>query len=214
MIPCPLCSAAETTPRATIRARAYLRCSTCGLIFVHPGHRLTVEEEAKRYRLHNNSADARGYTDFLRRLADQVTARLPRGSTGLDFGCGPTPVMAMLLNSDGYPTKSYDPIFFPDRDVLRATYDFVTCSEVVEHTSAPDRVFVQLGDLVRNGGVIAVMTQMYDKVADFETWWYVRDPTHVSFFCMDTMRWIAHHFNWVLSQPAENVVLFTRKDDR
>jgi hypothetical protein len=42
----------------------------------------------------------------------------------------------------------------------------------------------------------------------FETWSYVRDPTHVSFYRPRTMSWIAERYGWELEIPDRSVSLF------
>jgi hypothetical protein len=127
-------------------------------------------------------------------------------------------VLSAILSTTGRPTAAYDPLFFPDTALLDATYDFVTCCEVAEHAHNPLALFRQLGALTRLHGMIAVMTSFYASPAAFEAWWYQRDHTHVSFYTIDTMRWIARHLGWSVSFPVANVALFvvktTSDDDR
>jgi hypothetical protein len=117
-------------------------------------------------------------------------------------------VLGDLLTSLGYPTVSHDPLFRPNDASLRETYDFATCSEVVEHAHRPFDVFAQLGRLVRRGGLIGVMTRFHGLEAPFAQWWYRRDPTHVCFYDARTMAWIAERFAWSLELPAPHVALF------
>lgn len=214
VICCPLCKADAPAPLfARGRQRSYFRCAECALVFVDSAGHVTFEAERQRYLQHDNSAADAGYVAHLMRLVDAVRAHVPAGSAGLDFGCGPQPVLAQLLNDAAYPTSSYDPYFFPDAAVLAQRYDFITCSEVVEHARAPRVLFDELGALVRPGGTIAIMTQLYDGVEDFAEWWYQRDATHVSFYCKGTMRWIARDRDWTAAMPADNIVLFTTRQD-
>jgi hypothetical protein len=189
--------------------RRYFRCDACALIYLDAAQRPTRADEAARYRLHDNRHDDPEYVNFLRRLGDPVCDVVPVGARGLDFGCGPAPVLGDLLSARGRPTAAYDPLFFPDEAVLSARYDFVTCSEVVEHAHDPGALFQRLGSLTRAGGTIGVMTRMYDPVPGFADWWYRRDPTHVCFYHTDTMRWVAAHHGWLLALPAPNVAVFT-----
>ena len=56
---------------------------------------------------------------------------------GLDFGCGPGPALANMMQSDGYEMEIYDPFFFPNKDALSKKYDFITCTETAEHFFNP-----------------------------------------------------------------------------
>ena len=206
---CPLCHAPERVPFLEEPGRRYLHCDVCDLIFVHASDLPTRAEEAQRYLAHQNDRGDPGYVAFLRRLADPLCERVPLRAVGIDVGCGPAPVLSELLSTTGRPTRYYDPQFFPDRAPLRETYDFVTCCEVVEHAHDPAVLFTQLVGLLRPHGVLGVMTSLRDPHAEFARWWYRRDTTHVCFYSMRTLQWVAEHFDMTLSVPASNVALFT-----
>jgi hypothetical protein len=206
---CPLCAHPAGAVYFEDQARRYFRCDRCALIHLDAGQLPTHAEEAERYRLHDNRSDDPDYVEFLRRLGDPVCDVVPVGARGLDFGCEPVPVLGEFLIARGRPTAAYDPLFFPDETVLSTQYDFVTCSEVVEHAHDPGALFARLGSLVRAGGTIGVMTRLYDPVPAFADWWYRRDLTHVCFYHTDTMRWIAGHHGWTLKLPVPNVAVFT-----
>lgn len=205
---CPLCGGRSTSPFHTDGPREYRLCGDCALIFVPPSMRLMPLEEVVRYVQHDNRRDDPRYERFLRRLADPLRRRLTPGDRGLDFGSGPVPVLAELLTADGFPTASYDPVFAPDEDVLEETYDFISCSEVVEHLHDPAGVFERFARMLRPGGTLGVMTRFYGHEAPFDVWWYRRDPTHVCFYRAATMQWIARRHVWTAEFPAPHVVLF------
>lgn len=170
--------------------------------------RLTPMEEVLRYVQHENRRDDPRYLHFLRRLADPLRARLSPGDCGLDFGSGPVPVLGELLTAEGFPTASYDPLFAPDDALLDGRYDFIACSEVVEHLHDPSAVFALFARMLRPGGTLGVMTRFFGHEAPFEAWWYRRDPTHVCFYREDTMRWLAQRHGWTVDFPVPNVALF------
>lgn len=207
---CPLCASRESLLLLSDQAaQLYFRCPTCELIFLDPGQRLAAGDEARRYLEHRNDGADPGYVDFLRRLADPVAGRLPAGARGLDFGCGPAPVMSDMLSARGFPCTAYDPFFQPDEALLDAQYDYVTCSEVVEHLHEPGDTFALMGRLLARGGLLGVMTRFHGHEAPFESWWYRRDPTHVCFYAEPTMHWIAARHGWAVEFPRTHVALFT-----
>ncbi|MDB4916022.1 MAG: type 12 methyltransferase [Gemmatimonadetes bacterium] len=214
MVICPLCGTGTESLFFEEVARRYSRCVCCDLIFLHPAGRPLPLDEVVRYLEHENHAASAGYVDFLRTLADPVCKAVPAGAHGLDFGCGPAPVLAALFCESGRPTDSYDPLFHANDVLLTATYDFVTCSEVVEHAHDPAALFGQLMSLVRVGGVLAVMTRMHGTHMDFGTWWYRRDLTHVCFYSVETMQWIARQRACELRLPVANVALFANASTR
>lgn len=117
--------------------------------------------------------------------------------------------MSELLSARGFPCAAYDPFFLPDESLLGERYDFVTCSEVVEHLHDPGNTFALLGRLLERGGLLGVMTRFYGHEAPFEEWWYRRDPTHICFYNESTMEWIAGRHGWAIEFPRAHVALFT-----
>ena len=210
--PCPLCGADGAGVIDTNDARRYFQCANCALTYLHPDQRLARADERARYELHENNATDPDYVGFLRRLADPVMERLRPGARGLDFGCGPAPVLSQLLTASGFPCAAYDPFFAPGEALLEDQYDYVTCSEVVEHAHDPAATFSTLHRLLRTGGVLGVMTRFYPNGEAFADWWYRRDPTHVCFYNEATMRWIAARHGSTVEFPRSDVALFTAED--
>lgn len=206
---CPLCGAGTPDLFHAEGAVLYFECRVCTLVYLDPERWPARPDEEARYREHHNDPDDAGYIRFLRRLADPVMERLPAGARGLDFGCGPVPALASLLASAGFPCVSYDPVFAPDELMLNRTYDFVTCSEVLEHLHDPRATLALLARLLARGGMLAVMTQFRTDAASFAHWWYRRDITHVCFHSETTMRWIAADRGWALELPRPGIALFT-----
>ena len=210
-IPCPLCGTAEPTEFHHGARGAFLRCWLCALVFLDPAQWPSLDAEIARYELHENDDEDPRYQEFLSRLADPLIARTRPGDRGLDFGSGESDALAQLLTRAGRPTSAYDAAFRPDEALLRQQYDFVACSEVLEHAHSPRSVLDQLGRLVTPDGIIGIMTGMYDAVPSFADWWYIRDVTHVCFYSRPAMEWIAHAYAWSVEFPAPNVTVFARR---
>jgi SAM-dependent methyltransferase len=195
---------------AAIRAARYFRCGVCLLTFLAPEQRLDEAAEREHYGTHENDPADPRYRAFLGRLAAPLAERLAPGAEGLDYGSGPAPVLAMMLREQGFRVRAYDPLFAPDAGALRHTYDFIACSETAEHFFNPAAEFARLGAMLRPGGWLGVMTGILEDDDKFTGWRYARDPTHVSFYRAETMRWIASRFGWGLHSPARNVTLFEK----
>ena len=211
--PCPLCSG-NSEPFHDDPGRAFYRCPDCDLIFVANEHLPPLKDELARYALHDNRFDDPDYRAFLSRLAGPIIARTSLGAHGLDYGCGQAPVLADILSASGRPTASYDPHFRRDSALLSRRYDFLTCSEVVEHVHDPLPMFELFARLMDRGGVIGVMTGLSDDAGPFADWWYRRDPTHVRFYSRATMGWVASRFGWSVEFPGGNVTVYTARASR
>jgi hypothetical protein len=209
MLACPLCDCPDLAALPSVQGREYSHCTVCRLAFMHPADRLPLEQERARYRLHRNDPADPGYRQFLRRLSDPLVEKLPPQAEGLDYGSGPGPTLSVMLQEQGFQMRDYDPCFAPDPSVLRCTYDFVTCTETAEHFHRPREEFDRLNGLIRPGGCLGLMTEWLDGYEDrFGAWWYALDATHVCFYSLQTLNWIAAHWGWSMDTPRRNVTFW------
>lgn len=207
---CLLCSS-PSTAFAQAQCRDYWRCRACGLVFLDPAQRMPVAAERAYYGLHRNDPEDPGYRRFLARLVGPLLARLDGPRRGLDFGCGPGSALAAMLVEAGHSVALYDPLFAPDASALEGRYDFIACSEVLEHLHAPLAECEGLFDLLEPGGLLAVMTGFPPGApAAFAAWHYARDPTHVAFYGPQTFAWLAERLGATLEIPDRNVALLQR----
>lgn len=187
---CPLC-AAPSQDFHRDRRRPYRQCEVCQLVFVPPAWRLAAEAEKAEYDLHRNAVSDPGYRRFLSRLAEPLLQRLPAASVGLDFGCGPGPALAAMLEEAGHRVALYDIFYCADASVWQGHYDFITATEVVEHLHTPAETLQRLWCHLRPGGWLGIMTKLVRDREAFAGWHYKNDPTHVCFFSQQTWRWWA-----------------------
>lgn len=209
--PCPVCAATALGHLITTGdGRRYARCRICEATCLHPSHWPDARSERAHYDLHENDPDDVGYRRFLSRVAEPLLARVPDGCDGLDYGCGPGPALAAMLEEAGHQVALYDPFYAPDPSVLSRTYDFVTCTETAEHFHDPATEFARLRRRVRPGGILALMTCFQTDDARFERWHYRLDPTHVVFYREATFRHLAETWGWTIDVPHKDVVILTR----
>lgn len=208
---CPLCTHAKVGDFGADRRRNYLRCERCALVFVPPSALPTAAAERAEYDLHQNDPDDPGYRKFLSRLARPLRQRIAPGASGLDFGCGPGPALAQMLRECGYGVALYDPFYASDDSVLRARYDFICATEVVEHLHRPGEELARLWSLLRPGGWLGVMTKLVRDRAAFANWHYKDDPTHVVFFSVETWRWWGRQQGIEPEFPSPDVILLQRE---
>ena len=211
---CPLClstgaSLFHTSTQKNLE-RDYHHCDTCDLIFVPLDFHLDPDAARQRYLTHDNDPDNPDYRRFLSRLWDELRPRLPQGARGLDYGAGPGPALAAMIEEDGFSAALYDPIFHSDESVLARTYDFITCTETVEHFAIPRADFLRLNELLAPGAYLGIMTDILEDIRKFPDWYYHRDPTHVAFYTRRTFRWIGEWLGLELEQPRPRVVLLRK----
>ena len=209
---CPLCCSEPSREFAVVDSKTYWRCDVCYLTFLSSKSYLSPDDELARYLLHENSPEDCRYRQFLSRLTDHLTAKLPPGAKGLDFGSGPGPTLSVMLEDMGFPMEIYDPYFASDTRPLEQTYGFITCTETVEHFYQPAVEFDRFDRLLRRGGWLGIMTEMLASDEDFANWWYHREPTHVCFYKQETMDWIAAQYGWKVEYPRKNVMLFYKPE--
>lgn len=209
---CAVCEARGCSAFMCVETRHYWRCNSCFATFLSPLQLPARSVEDAQYRLHRNDVSDVNYRAFLSRLAAPLLARLPAGLSGLDYGCGPGPALATMLVEAGHRMAVYDPLFFDITGVLNVHYDFITCTEVVEHFHHPADEFSRLNGMLKPGGWLAIMTTFQNDDAAFSQWHYRRDPTHVVFYREATFRVIAKRHNWQCDFPGNNLVLLRKAD--
>lgn len=211
MATCPVCEGRAARLFASVGSRDYLRCAQCAATFLCQEQLPDPERELEEYRLHQNRVDDPGYRAFLEPLASRLLNRLAPGSSGIDYGCGPGHALATMLRQAGHRVTLHDPFFEPHPEALDARYDFITCTEVVEHFHQPAREFARLARMLKPGGLLAIQTCLQTDDTRFARWNYRRDPTHVVFYREETFLRIARRHKWIIEIAARNLVFLTRE---
>ncbi len=209
---CPLCSdKALRWYQDRKGPRAYNRCRLCDLVFLDPSQRMDPGLEKARYEHHNNDPQDLDYRNFLAPVVNAVLPFIDKGANGLDFGSGPGPTLSVMFEEKGYKMNVYDPYFAPDKLVLMSNYDFITCTEVIEHVYEPSKTFALFNKLLNNNGVIAIMTENLCRPEEFSNWWYRKDETHVSFYSRSTFEWLGSYFHWTAHYVGSRITLFHKE---
>ena len=208
--PCPLCHMTDLAHFSQIRARDYLSCRTCHLIFVPADQYISTDDEKAQYDHHDNRPDDPDYRAFLSRMFLPMQHRLQPQSCGLDFGSGPGPTLSLMFEEAGHRMAIYDHFYATALSSLGQPYDFITATEVVEHLHRPGFELERLWSLLNPGGILGVMTQLVPKEEPFAEWYYLKDPTHVCFFSQATCEWLARHWQATLTLSENNVMLFEK----
>jgi len=208
---CPLCNGHSASDFSQDKRRAYFRCGDCAFIFADPASRLSPEDEKTVYDQHENNPKDEGYRRFLNRLAAPLVQRVgDKPGEGLDFGSGPGPTLSLMLTEMGYNMAIYDPYFAHTPSVLEKQYDFVTCTEAIEHFYTPAKEWGLLLSMVKPGGWLGIMTKLVINTDAFAQWYYKNDPTHVSFFSQDTFRYLAERDGLEVEFVGTDVILLRK----
>lgn len=203
---CPLCFGTSTEYYHQDKHRLYAHCLRCHLVFVPASQHLPAAAEKAIYDLHQNNPEDAGYRRFLSRLTQPLSRYLKHGDNGLDFGCGPASAIPLLL--PGQAMQRYDPIYFNNTALLNQQYDFITCTEVVEHFRQPRQEFQRLFSLLKADGHLGIMTKMVISPAAFARWHYKNDLTHIAFFSRECFLWLASQYHKQISFYGNDVVIF------
>ncbi|MBV2130389.1 class I SAM-dependent methyltransferase [Arsukibacterium indicum] len=212
---CPLCREAAPALYHQDKQRCYFRCHACALVFADRTKLLSSQAEYNQYLLHNNDLQDDGYRQFLSRLSEPLLTRLTSagtstGHSGLDFGCGPGPLLAKMLTEAGQHMQIWDPYFADNPAALQQQYDFICCSEAIEHFVNPQYEWQLWLRLLRPAGLLAIMTKRYTDLTAFSHWHYKNDPTHVSFFHQETFRWLAAQYKMSVDFVTNDVVILQK----
>ena len=173
--------------------KTYTQCLNCQCITLEPSFWVSEKDEKKQYDQHENSLENEGYVKMFEDFLDYFWKELlPQSPHVLDFGSGPTPVLATLLQKRGAKVTCYDKFYQPDTVLEKHSYDLITSTEVFEHLENPLETLQFLTQHLKAKGYIAVMTLFHDNsMENFWKWWYRRDPTHIIFYTPLTLQYLA-----------------------
>lgn len=207
---CPLCRSQDTVNYHQDKRRCYEQCRQCQLVFVDSAFLPTAEEEKAEYDLHQNHEHDEGYRRFLVRMVDALAPNLPKSAQGIDFGCGQTRLLASLFEQKGHTMDVYDPIYFSDTANLNKSYDFIVCTEAIEHFHHPYKEWGLWQKWLKPGGWLGIMTKRVANCEKFAAWHYKNDKTHVSFFSETTFKWLATRDQFKVMFPNNDIVLLQK----
>ena len=208
---CTVCKNNNIEFFLNVRGLDYWQCPFCKAIMLNPIQFMSSNKEKKHYLKHNNEINDIRYRTFLYNLIEPLKDKISVNDIGLDYGCGYAPALADILIKEGFNIELYDPFFFKNENIFFRKFNFVTCSEVVEHFFKPYEEFNKIDGLLAKNSWLAVMTSFMTEDYLFENWHYRRDPTHVVFYKKITFEIIAYQRDWKINFPSKNIVLFNKK---
>jgi hypothetical protein len=188
-------------------------CSDCKLIFKDDHAAVSEERELKVYQQHNNSEENLGYVAMFQDFIDKsVAPHKEQIKSALDFGSGPSPVLAKMLVREGFETDIYDKFFSPEKVFEGKQYDLITSTEVFEHIGDVQGVMTLLSRHLNPGGFLALMTQFHDNTREhYLNWWYRRDPTHIVFYRPESFAVLAKQHGMTLRYHDSKKIVLLQK---
>lgn len=205
---CPLCSSNSAIAHQLTRLqKTYYDCLECKAFYLDKTHYLDNNQEQQHYNQHNNDVHNKGYQNYVSNLVLAVRNHQKPTNDGLDYGCGTGPVATHLLKEHGYQNiRLYDPFFYDDDTVFDKQYDFIICSEVVEHFHHPDEEYSRLKTLLKANGTLYILTSLITHPID-EDWYYLKDATHVFLHSKDTMNYIKDKYGFKSMKIEGNLTI-------
>ena len=208
---CTVCKNNKLDFFLKVKALDYWQCNFCKGTMLDPINFISSNKEKKHYLKHNNEINDTRYRTFVSNLIKPLKDKISINDMGLDYGCGYAPALADILKKDGFNVELYDPFFFNNQNIFLRKYNFITCSEVIEHFFQPYEEFNKINNLLSTNSWLAIMTSFMTENYLFKNWHYRRDPTHVVFYKKITFKMIAKQRNWKIYFPSKNIVLFYKK---
>ncbi len=192
-MPCKICLTPTKVMKNCQFDVFYSYCPHCEVIMLDASMRVDGSREKHQYDQHINTLENIGYVqmfeDFLDFFWEELTCN---ALSALDFGSGPTPVLAHLMQKRGVGVDCYDKFYQPEPIFEGKSYDLITSTEVFEHLFNPLETLRHLSQHLNPKGHIALMTLFHDNSMEhFWQWWYRRDPTHITFYTPKTFEIMA-----------------------
>ena len=209
---CIVCRSKKIEVFIIVNEKIYWKCLFCLSKFLDKSNYVDLETERKHYLKHDNNIHGIGYRKFLSRLSNPLKNYISKHENGLDYGCGYAPALVEMLLEEGYNIECYDPYFFSGKNIFLKKYQFITCSEVVEHFFNPYEEFKKIDNILDANGYLAIMTCFMTDDNLFRDWYYRRDPTHVVFYNKRTFSVIASQMNWTMINPSKDIVFFKKSN--
>ncbi|MEA1954841.1 MAG: class I SAM-dependent methyltransferase [Campylobacterota bacterium] len=190
----------------------YYYCKECEYVFKSPLCYQNFSEQKKRYNLHENSENNKGYQAYFQRFIDFTLPLVEKPKIALDFGCGRSSLLSSLLIKEGINCDFYDPIYHPDTLDKKKKYQLIVSTEVFEHLHQPKVIFESLLKQLGEGGHLALQTQFHsNNIELFKKWYYHQDPTHIVFFTAKTFKVLAKMYGCTFVKDNEKNMVVIKK---
>jgi hypothetical protein len=206
---CKICNTKTVSFEDNQLKKIFHHCPSCELIFLDKEFYVGNDNEKKQYDHHNNSLENEGYVKM---FEDFLNYFWKDFNNVLDFGSGPTPVLATLMQKRALHVEHFDKFYQTDEIYKNKTYELITSTEVFEHLENPTQVLKLLASHLKKDGTIAIMTLFHtNKQEDFLKWWYRRDPTHITFFTPKSIETMAKECGLEVTKHDNKRIIILKK---
>jgi len=212
--PCRICRSPSTLFFQD--QRTFYKCTECSLIFTEDF--ASKEAEEKHYKSQWATTDPdfwKGQVDVLLQLINNY----PSPQHILDFGSG-SGEMTHEFRTRGYDVTPLEPMthgYLKDQN-YPVKFDVVIAVEVIEHLLEPWDELREIEKVMTPNGIVVFTSLLTNPFIDrldardqFKNWWYKDDPTHVSFFCNQTLSKMSDMRNHDIDIFGNNVFVLRRK---
>ncbi len=203
---CSLCN--STLPKKDYNG--FRHCPCCKAYVKDPNTYYSSTKERDHYLQHNNDIHHKGYQNFVSDLRDTVLQYCTPEQLGLDFGCGSAPVTTHLLRQHKYNIDLYDPYFYPNQDYKKNKYHYIFSCEVFEHLHHPKKEIEALLSILEPTGIIFIKTHLFTNQTNFDSWYYIKDLTHVFIYTPDTFKYIAEKYDLEIITMTQRIIVLRK----
>lgn len=191
---CPLCYNNLIFDIQGPQNRKLNLCNNCMLVFSEKENLPEWNYEKAFYLNNSDDKKDKRHKTLLSNVIEIALPLLHGKRRGLDFGCGPVPVIPGLIKKEGFNCEFYDPIFFSEPPAGK--FDFIFAVNCIEHFFRPADEFHKIENLISHGGILIIMTQLWNNAQKVQNWPYAADPTRVLFYNKTTLKFMNQIFGF------------------
>jgi SAM-dependent methyltransferase len=204
---CPLCLAqGNLTIVEGPDNRPYRKCNTCNLVFTN----LRILSDKKEKNRKQKQVPYPGYAKDLRQSVEWVLPYLAPGMEGIGIGFNTEGVLPNLLQKKNITCKEKGARFLPAE--AENKFDFIFASECFSHYFFPAKEIKALLSLLKEEGLLMVMTESWNSLDQFSKWRFAKEPEHVSFYHAGTFDYLSRKFSLEkVFTDEKRLVIFRKK---